>query len=186
MSLKLFRSTGYSSLLAPGETRVAMHPGWLVVAISLWVGLACNVGLWRALAAGSGPALVRALALGVLMAALAAMLLSLLGWRRTLKSAAFLITILAALAACAWWLQPAPADGGLWHKEGGMLPAWPGLRWQLLVLPMALALPPLLWLRRVQLRRLPGSTQFSVNATGALLGGAVVAASAFVLGRLAA
>ena len=43
MSLKLFRSTGYSSILAPGESRVATHPGWVILAISLWIGFACNV-----------------------------------------------------------------------------------------------------------------------------------------------
>ena len=47
MSLKLFRSTGYSSILAPGESRVATHPGWVILAISLWIGFACNVALWR-------------------------------------------------------------------------------------------------------------------------------------------
>ena len=52
MSLKLFRSTGYASILSPGETRVATHPGWLMAAVSAWVGFACNVALWRAFVAG--------------------------------------------------------------------------------------------------------------------------------------
>ena len=70
MTLKLFRSTGYSSILVPGETRVAMHPGWLGMAISLWGGLACNVVLWRALASGSAAATGRALILALLLAAM--------------------------------------------------------------------------------------------------------------------
>ena len=63
MALKLFRSTGYSTLLMPGEARLAMHPGWLVLATSLWLGLACNVALWREL---SGSAMGTGLATALL------------------------------------------------------------------------------------------------------------------------
>ena len=62
MALKLFRSTGYSSILAPGETRIATHPGWLILAISLWIGFACNVAVWREVRTlGAGPGLARTL-----------------------------------------------------------------------------------------------------------------------------
>ncbi|WP_298924830.1 hypothetical protein [uncultured Ramlibacter sp.] len=187
MTLKLFRSTGYSSILVPGETRVAMHPGWLVMAISLWVGLACNVVLWRALASGSAAATGRALILALLLAAMVGILLSLLGWRRTLKSCASLLVLLAAVAACAWWLQPPPADGGLWDRGSPVLPAGASLvRWQLLALLAALALPPMLWLRLVQVRRLPGSQQLGFNASGAVIGCVVLAASGYLLARILA
>jgi len=62
MALRLFRTTGYSTLLMPGESRLATHPARLVAAASLWLALACNVALWRLLS-GDGDlrtALVRA------------------------------------------------------------------------------------------------------------------------------
>jgi lipid A ethanolaminephosphotransferase len=115
MSLKLFRSTGYSSTLSAGETRVAMHPGWMILATSVWVGFACNVALWgqsRAPVQGSA-SLAHAVAFGAFNAAACAVVLSVLGWRKTLKPAAVLILFLAALGVCAAWGQAAPSDSSL-------------------------------------------------------------------------
>src|SRR5512133_2156974 len=112
MALKLFRSTGYSSILAPGETRsAALHPGWLMLAVSLWAGFVCNVALWRALAAGpASGGLPLAIVLGAFVAGGCGFVLSLLGWRRTLKPAATLVLLAAALSACAIWVQGLPLD----------------------------------------------------------------------------
>ena len=85
MSLKLFRSTGFESILTPGETRASLHPGWIITATSAWAGFVCNVALWRELWAGDRPALARAFALGAFVAAICAVILSVLGWRKTLK-----------------------------------------------------------------------------------------------------
>ncbi|MDQ6881949.1 MAG: hypothetical protein M3150_07635, partial [Pseudomonadota bacterium] len=135
MSLKLFRSTGYSSILAPGESRVATHPAWLVLAISLWIGFACNVSLWPALrtAASGEPGLGRALLASSFIAAACATVLSLLGWRRTLKRTATLLLLLAALAAASIWVQGLPLDGELLAHglRVVLLPGWRSLlRWQ--------------------------------------------------------
>ena len=85
MRLKLFRATGYSTLLMPGEVRTSPHPGWLVLAVSLWVGLACNVALWRQVAgsplAAGWPA---TLLLAAFVTGAGICVLSLLAWRRTL------------------------------------------------------------------------------------------------------
>ncbi len=184
MSLKLFRSTGYSSILSPGETRQAMHPGWLVVAASLWAGFACNVSLWRALAV-PGPGLAHALAMGAFIAGASAAMLSLLGWRKTLKSAATLVLLLAALSACGAWGQPLHVEGDAQLRLSSfVLPTWASLmRWQASALLAALAVVPIIWVWSTPIRRLPGPRQLSSNVMGMLAGAAVMAVTGFALLR---
>lgn len=174
MSLKLFRSTGYSSILAPGESRVAPHPGWLVLGVSLWIGFVCNVALWRDLRSlGEGLGLGRSLLAGAFVAAACAIVLSLLGWRRTLKRAAAVLLLLAALVAAVIWVQARPIDTTLFDQglRTLLLPGWPSLlRWQFPVLVVVLGLVPVLWLGQVRLRRLSGPQQMAANVVGMLLG----------------
>lgn len=187
MALRLFRSTGYSSILWPGETTTAMHPGWLVAAVSGWIGFVCNVALWRQLVAwpDDGAGLVRALALGLLIAAGCALILSLLGWRKTLKPAATLLLLLAAMAASRIWGEALPFDVALADKRLSsiLLPSWTSLlHWQVSALLMALALP-VVWVWHTSVRRLSGPQQLGVNITGALLAGVTLGASGFLLAR---
>lgn len=174
MSLKLFRSTGYSSILAPGESRVAPHPGWLVLAVSLWIGFVCNVALWRDLRAlGAGPGLGRSLLAGAFVAAACGVVLSLLGWRSTLKRGATVMLLLASVMAAVIWVQARPIDGSLFDQglRTLMLPTWPSLlRWQFPALVVGLGLVPTVLLWQVRLRRLPGSQQLAANFAGMLLG----------------
>ena len=96
---------------ATGETRVAPHPHWLVLAVSLWIGFACNVALWRQLRAlDGGPGLASALLAGAFIASACGTLLSLLGWRRTLKRVASVLLLLSALVAACIWVQGLPLD----------------------------------------------------------------------------
>jgi glucan phosphoethanolaminetransferase (alkaline phosphatase superfamily) len=187
MALKLFRSTGYSSILAPGETRVAMHPAWLVLGVSLWVGFACNVALWRALgpASGTSPHLGWALATSLCAAAASAVVLSLLGWRRTLKPAATLLLLLAALVACGVWIQSLPVDAALLNQRPtGLMPSWASLlRWQVPALLVGLGLAPMLWVWNTHPRRLSGQQQFAANIWGMVAGGVVLVVSAWALLR---
>jgi lipid A ethanolaminephosphotransferase len=189
MSLKLFRSTGYSSILGPGETRVAPHPTWLVLAVSLWIGFACNVALWRALRDMEGaPSISRALLAGAFIASTCGTLLSLLGWRRTLKRAATVLLLLAALVAASVWVQGLGLNGTLLDQglRVLVLPAWPTLlRWQFPVLLIVLGVVPALWVSEWRVRRLPGAHQLRANITGMLLGFACMVASGwFVFGRI--
>jgi glucan phosphoethanolaminetransferase (alkaline phosphatase superfamily) len=174
MSLKLFRSTGYSSILGPGETRLATHPGWVVLAVSLWIGFACNVALWRHLRGLDGaPGLHSSLLAGAFIAAACGTVLSLLGWRRTLKRTASILLLLAALVAACIWVQALPLDGGLLDQglRALVLPAWPSLlRWQFPALLVGLGVVPMLWLSQLRLRRLPGPKQLQANVTGMALG----------------
>lgn len=186
MSLKLFRSTGYSSILSPGETRQAMHPRWIVLVASAWVGFVCNVALWRglwALPASSG--LAHALVTGAFVAGACGVVLSLLAWRKTLKPATTLVLLLAALSASATWSQAvSQAQGAEAQLPILMLPSWASLlRWQVSALLVALAMAPMVWVWNTNVRRLPGPEQLGSNMAGMLAGGAVLAASGFLLFR---
>lgn len=178
MSLKLFRSTGYSSILGPGETRVAPHPVWLVLAVSGWIGFACNVALWRHVRGLDGsPGLRACLLAGAFIAAACATVLSLLGWHRTLKKAASALLLLAALVAASIWVQGLPLDKALLSQglRALVLPSWPSLlRWQFPMLLVLLGVVPALWLSQLRLRRLPGPQQLQTNIAGMLIAGAVM------------
>lgn len=184
MSLKLFRSTGYTSILSPGETRAATHPGWLIAAVSAWVGLACNVALWRAVSAADGHALMRALTVGAMVAAIWGVVLSVLGWRKTLKPAGTFIVLLMALMAGSIWTQALPVDASLFDHDLSSLifPSWASLlRWQVPTLLVALAVLPSVWMWHTHVRRLPGPQQLSINMSGVMLAGAVFAGSGYLL-----
>ncbi len=184
MGLKLFHETGYSSMLMPGETRVGLHPAWLALAVSLWAGFAANVGLWRAIA-GTAGGLGQALATGFLVAGAAAALLSLLGWRKTLKPAAILVLLVAGFVAASIWSKALPVDASLLSQKPSSLvvPSWASfLRWQVLAALAGLGFVPALWVWRAHLRRLPAGQQLGVNVLGLLAGLAVAAASAYLLG----
>jgi lipid A ethanolaminephosphotransferase len=186
MSLKLFRSTGYSSIFAPGQSRVAMHPGWITLATSAWVALACNVALWREVARANddGMGWARVLVLAVFMASACALVLSLLGWRRTLKPVATLMLLLAALAACSIWSQALPVDANLLDKRlpGLLLPPWASLlRWQVPAILAGLALAPAVWIWNTKVRRLSAHQQLSATVMGILISIVLLAASGFAL-----
>ena len=177
MALRLFRTTGYSTLLMPGEARVRPHPARLVVLASLWLALACNVGLWRLLTGASSD--VRgALASVLLIAGAAGVVFSLLGWRRTLKPVITLALIGAGLFAAGLWSQQLPVDT-LWQgPPRTWMPAWTSfMRWQPLVLVAVLAVVPIVAVWNMQVRRLTGPAQLKAN-----LWGAVVAALGFGAG----
>ena len=186
MALKLFRSTGYSSILMAGETsRIAMHPGWMVLAVAAWAGLACNVALWRQFAgAGSAAGMGQALALALAIGGACGVVLSLLGWRKTLKPVATLILGIAATTACSVWSGGLPVDSALFNRglASLILPSWASLlRWQVSALLVALAFVPMVWMWNKPLRRLSGQRQRNVNISGALLGAAVLAIGVWLL-----
>ena len=163
-----------------------MHPGWLVLAVSVWIGFVCHVALWRAM--GSSPSstdLARVLLSGAFTTGACATVLSLLGWRRTLKPAATVLLILAAVSAWGIWAEALPLHRQLF--DGGLprlvVPPWPSLlRWQVAALLVTLGLLPLLWVWQTQLRRLPGPQQLAANATGMAMGVALLFATGWFLG----
>lgn len=181
MPLKLFRSTGYSTLLMPGETRLAPHPARLVLWASLWLALACNVAVWRLLA-GTAPDVRVALASVALVGGGSGVVFSLLGWRRTLKPVITLALIAAALVACGLWSQQLPVET-LWRgPPRALLPAWASfMRWQVLALVLVLAVVPIVWMWNHAVRRLSGPSQLKSNLAGAGLAAIVFAAGLLLL-----
>ncbi|HZY19670.1 MAG TPA: hypothetical protein VFE82_14435 [Ramlibacter sp.] len=187
MSLKLFRHTGFHSVLTPGETRVALHPGWAITGASLWIGFACNVWVWRALVGGSEN-LGRSLVAGAVVAGIVGFVLSLFGWRRTLKPMATLLFLVAALLAGGTWVQDLSFQAAVEGKRLGLLlPPWASFfRWQLPTLLVLLGLLPMIWIWNAQLRRLGGPVQLRSNILGMVLAACVAAGALSLLGRLPA
>lgn len=157
MRLKLFRSTGYASVFGPGETRLATHPGWVMLVTCLWLALACNAPLGLALLERAHP--VDAIAFALLAAGTAALLMGLLGWGNALKLVVLVLLLAGAWLATWAWLR------------GPLLP------WQLAVTVPALALVPWLWLRGMPVRRLSGARQLRVHLLALLAGTAACAAA---------
>lgn len=177
MSLRLFRSTGYHSILAPGETRVALHPGWAVLGASAWVGLACNPWLWLA-AIGRGDDGLTALFAGIVAASACGFLLSVACWRRTFKPVATVVLLLAALACAGVWSHGLSLQQAVAARPSQLLPGWVALfGWQVPTLLVVLGVAPVLWLWNTQLRRLGGPSQLRAN-----LGGMAIAALCGVMG----
>lgn len=160
-----------------------MHPGWLVLATSLWGGFACNVALWRELTNGDN-GMFQALATGLLVTAVLGGVLSLLGWRKTLKSAATLVLFGAALAATSIWVQALPVDASLFEKRLStvLLPSWASLlRWQVPALLGVLALVPAAWVWHTPVRRLAGPDQLQANLLGMAAAGVLLVGSGLLL-----
>ena len=183
MGLRLFRTTGYSTLLMPGEARKATHPARLVLWASLWIAVVSNVAVWRFL--GGSADWRAALGSAAVIGGAAGIILSLLGWRRTLKLAITLLVLAAALSAAGVWTQQLPVHT-LWQgPPRTMLHARASfMRWQVLLLVGVLAVVPVVWLWNHPVRRLSGPAQLRSNLAGAFVAGLVFAAGVFLL-RLA-
>lgn len=180
MALRLFRTTGYSTLLMPGEARIAPHPARLVLWASLWLALACNVAVWRFLGGtvDGRPALAAVLLIG----GGAGVVFSLFGWRRTLKPVITIALIAGALVAAGIWSQQLSVDTIWQGPPRTLLPAWTSfMRWQVLAIVLVLAVVPIVWLWNQSVRRLPGPKQLQANMGGALLAAAFFAAGVFLL-----
>ena len=181
MALKLFRTTGYSTILMPGETRLAMHPAWLVLGASLWLALACNVAVWRLVL---GPAIAPRIVLATVavIGGASAVILSLLGWRRTVKLAITLLLLAGGLIACGMWTQDLPVEALWQQRPRALLPGWATfMGWQVPVLMLVLAVIPIVWVWNHPVRRLSGPVQLQVNLWGAVFGALAFGAGLFYL-----
>lgn len=180
MALRLFRTTGYSTLLMPGEARKSTHPAKLVLWASLWLALACNVAVWRLLAGAidwrTTAGAVAAVAGG------SGMVFSLFGWRRTLKLSITLALIGGALVAAGLWSQQLPI-GTLWQgPPRTLLPAWTSfMRWEVLAMILVLAVVPIVWMWNHPVRRLTGQDQLQSNISGMFVAALVFGAGLFLL-----
>lgn len=176
MALRLFRSTGYSTLLMPGETRRSTHPAQVVLGASLWLGVVCNVAVWRLLTGQGEPRHV--LASIAFLTGVCGVVFSVFGWRRTLKPVVTLFLAAGAVLACGLWSQQLPVET-LWQESVHALwVSWPSfMRWQVLAIVAVLGLVPMVWLWNMPLRRLPGPAQLRVNLLGAVIAAGIAAAA---------
>jgi len=164
----------------PGETSVRPHPARLVLWGSLWLALVGNVGVWRLLLQRSDD-WRSTLASVFLIAGASGTLLSLLGWRRTIKPALTLAFIAGVLVADGLWSRQLPVEA-LWQgPPRTWLPDWTSfLRWQGWLLVLLVAVLPIVATWHVQVRRLSGQAQLKSNLWGAMLA-AVLFAGGVVL-----
>lgn len=170
MSLKLFRTTGYSTMLLPGEARLAPSPAWAVAAVSAWVALACNVGLWQGMVDLDIAVIAQALAQGLVVGGVAGAMLSLVCWRRTFNPLASTLLVLASASAAGTWLHKLPATFGHAAPER-FFPGWAALLdWRVSTMLAVLGLVPVLVLWGTQLRRLTGPAQLGANVKGLGIG----------------
>ncbi len=160
-----------------------LHPAFVVLLVSLWLATVCNVPLWREVAGLPGQGSLRgwgfALAFGVIVTAGNAGLLSLLAWRWTLKPAAALLVVMAAFGAYFMLAYGITIDPSMLtnvlqtdvHEAGDLL----NLR--MLATVAALAVPPLVWLYRTPIRRLPPLRHVAHNSLLLLASIVVIVAS---------
>ena len=169
---------GHRAVAHSPQASRAIHPAWVVVLASAWLATACNVPLWREVAALPGQGTLRgwgfALAFAVIVAAGNAALLSVLAWRWTLKPAITVMLLLAAFGAYFMLAYGIAIDASMLVnvmqtdvKEAGDL-----LNWRMLATVLALTAPPLLWLYRRPVRRMHAFRHMAHN--GMLLVGAIV------------
>ncbi|MGA8515359.1 MAG: hypothetical protein WB821_11415, partial [Burkholderiaceae bacterium] len=112
MALKLFRSTGYGTLLdaqsaaawqkLPERAR-SFNPLHVLVIVSVWLSTLCNYALWRELSRigrlNTAPDYIFAVGLAVIIFALTCAVFALLAWRRNIKPVGIFLLIAAALGA---------------------------------------------------------------------------------------
>ena len=163
----------------------AWHPAWLVVLVSVWLATACNVPLWREVAALPDHTGLRGasfgLAFAVIVAAGNVALLSLLAWGRGLKPALVLVVLMAAFGTYFMLSYGIVIDASMLTnvlqtdvREAGDL-----LNWRLAATVLALAAPPLWWLLQRPVRPLGALRHVAHN--GLLLLGSVVVLVASLL-----
>lgn len=164
--LKLFRATDFvTSTLMPGETRLLLHPGWMVLGVSAWIALACNVALWRALAHPSVAGLAQAGFLALLVGTTCTALLSLLDWRAVRKPLAVALLLAAAWIAVRCWQLGLAFDARVWRHAALWQPPSAADRqgWSAPALLVVLGGLPSLWVWRVPLLRLGTREQWAAN-----------------------
>jgi lipid A ethanolaminephosphotransferase len=112
MALKLFRSTGYGTLLdaqsaaawqkLPERAR-SFNPLHVLVIVSAWLSTLCNYALWRELSRigrlNSTPDYVFAVGLAVIIFAAICAVFALLAWRRSIKPVCIFLLLAAAVGA---------------------------------------------------------------------------------------
>ena len=178
MFLKLFatrksasqHSSPHSNRAIDGTSSQGVHPSWLVVLASIWLATLGNVALWQELIRLPEMNDLRALWFGasfaLLIAALIILVLSLLNWRWTLKPAISLFLLAAAFGGYFMLTYGVVIDSTMMvnvlqtdlHESRDLT------SWKMLLTVTIFALLPMVWLWRVDVKRLSVLRQVGHNA----------------------
>ena len=159
---------------APG-----IHPSWLIILTSIWLATLGNLALWRELISLPEMNDLRALWFGgsfaILIAALSVILLSALCWRWTLKPILSIFLIAAALGGYFMLSYGVVIDNTMMVNvmQTDLRESRDLTSWKLLLTVLGFAILPMVWLWRVQVKRISVLGQIAYNilllAAGAAL-----------------
>ncbi|MEO6293030.1 MAG: phosphoethanolamine--lipid A transferase [Burkholderiaceae bacterium] len=147
-----------------------IHPSWLIVLTSVWLATLGNLALWQELARLPEMNDLRALWFGgsfaLLIAALTAMLMSILCWRWTLKPVLSLFLIAAAMGGYFMLSYGVVIDSTMMVNvmQTDLRESRDLTSWKMLLTVLGFAVLPMLWLWRVQIKRVSMLRQIAHNA----------------------
>lgn len=159
-----------------------MPQRWLVVLASAWIATVCNVALWRELTRlpelSGGQAASLGVALGLVIAAATAALLSLLAWRWTLKPAISIFLLAAAFGAYFMMAYGVVIDKTMMVNtlQTDVRETRDLLNWRLAVTVLVLAVGPGVFLWRQKVRRKTVARQALANTVSLLASCALLVA----------
>ena len=149
---------------APG-----IHPSWLIILTSIWLATLGNLALWRELISLPEMNDLRALWFGgsfaILIAALSVILLSALCWRWTLKPILSIFLIAAALGGYFMLSYGVVIDNTMMVNvmQTDLRESRDLTSWKLLLTVLGFAILPMVWLWRVQVKRISVLGQIAHN-----------------------
>ena len=147
-----------------------IHPSWLIILASIWLATLGNLALWQELARLPEMNDLRALWFGgsfaVLIAALTVMLLSVLCWRWTHKPVLSLFLISAALGGYFMLSYGVVIDSTMMVNvmQTDLRESRDLTSWKMLLTVLGFAILPMVWLWRVQVKRVSLLRQTAHNA----------------------
>ena len=191
MALRLFHVTEFAqSSISPAAQRSSWHPTTVLVLINLWITLAGNVPLWRAISRAPEAALAGHSVFGLtlyfalLCATSLGLLLTAFNWSALFKIVATMLLWLTALNTELLWTGQTALLLDVGHLKsdlGGLIThvsqrPW----WQHLVFLGLLAALPTLWLWNLNIRRVRLGRRFPQNLLLALFWATALAAVWFI------
>jgi lipid A ethanolaminephosphotransferase len=179
MALKLFRSTGYGTMLdaqsaaawqkAPAHAR-SWNPIFVLLIVSAWLSTVCNYALWRELSRigrlNSPMDYVFAIGLAVIIFAAICAVFALLAWRKTIKPVAIFLLIAAALGAHFMTSYSVVIDRTMMINTLQTNPSETRdlLNWKFFAALLLLGVLPSVWVLRARVRSVAWLKQATYNA----------------------
>jgi lipid A ethanolaminephosphotransferase len=177
MFLKLLGSLKIPDSFAFSQSRrnledgrpLGTHPSWLIVLSSIWLATLGNLALWQELIRLPEMNDLRALWFGssfaLLIAALIIMLMSVLSWRWTLKPVLSIFLITAALGGYFMLTYGVVIDSTMMVNvmQTDLRESRDLTSWKMLLTVLGFAFLPMIWLWRLQVKRISPLRQIAHN-----------------------